>query len=68
MHSHTKVLFILVLSFIFIAGCGQKGQLFLPGNTNEVSTSIPQQSSSDSGSEAEDDEDDEDDKKPISIN
>jgi predicted small lipoprotein YifL len=65
MHSHTKALFILLFSLIFIAGCGQKGQLFLPGNTNEVSTSIPQQSSGGSGSEAEDDEDD---KKPISIN
>jgi predicted small lipoprotein YifL len=58
MQSHVKALVFLLLSAIYIAGCGQKGPLFLPGNTNEVSTSIPRQ-------QAERDEDDDDDEKPI---
>jgi predicted small lipoprotein YifL len=59
---------MLLFSFVFVAGCGQKGPLFLPGNTNEVSTSIPQQSSNGSSESGSESEEDEDDKKPISIN
>ena len=57
MHSHVKAIIFLLFSMLTIAGCGQKGPLFLPGNTNEVSTSIPRQQA-----EIEDEDDDE---KPI---
>ena len=49
-------LFFLLLSLMIVAGCGQKGPLFLPGNTNEVSMTIPAQQA-----EADDEEDDQDD-------
>jgi len=61
MHSHLKAVVFLLFSAIYIAGCGQKGPLFLPGNTNEVSTSIPKQ-------QASRDDEEEDDEKPISRN
>lgn len=59
MRSQMKVNIILLLSLLYVAACGQKGPLFLPGNTNEVSTSIPKQTS------RADEDDDEDNEKPI---
>jgi predicted small lipoprotein YifL len=53
-----KATIVMLFSFLYVAGCGQKGPLFLPGNTNEISTSIPQQSSPDN-------EEDEEDQKPV---
>ena len=41
---------------LYVAGCGQKGPLYLPGNTNEVSTSIPRQQ--ENAGEKEDEDDD----------
>ena len=55
MRSHVNLIVFLLLSMFCIAGCGQKGPLFLPGNTNEVSTSIQQQQV-DSEDEEEEDE------------
>ena len=63
MQSQFKTLFFALVSCLFITACGQKGPLFLPGNTNEVSTSIPKQQQS---SRVEDDDDEE--KKPINAN
>lgn len=57
-----KALLVLLFSYLFIAGCGQKGPLFLPGNTNEVSTTIPQQQA------GIDNEDEEEDETPITRN
>jgi predicted small lipoprotein YifL len=48
-------LFLLV-AFLFAAGCGQKGPLYLPGNPSEIKTDVPRQ---DEGQNEEDDEDDE---------
>jgi predicted small lipoprotein YifL len=57
-----KATMFLLFAFLYVAGCGQKGPLFLPGNTNEISTSIPQQSSPDN------EEDEDDDEKPVTNN
>lgn len=51
-------LFFSLLSLMIVAGCGQKGPLFLPGDTSEVSMSIPAQQAE---TEDEDDDDQEDD-------
>lgn len=54
MKSHWKTLILFLISMLYVTGCGQKGPLYLPGNTNEVSTSIPQQQ--EAGQEDEDEE------------
>lgn len=51
-----RALLILLFSILFIAGCGQKGPLFLPGNTNEVSTTIPRQQADNENEDEEEDE------------
>ena len=63
MQSQLKTLFFALVACLFITACGQKGPLFLPGNTNELSATIPNQQQS---NRAEDDEDEE--KKPTNIN
>ena len=63
MQSLMKTLLIALVSILVIAGCGQKGPLVLPGNTNEVSTSIPNQQQS-----SRDEDDDDDEQKPITRN
>lgn len=52
-------LVLLLLLFLAIAGCGQKGPLFLPGNTNEVSMSIPAQQADPEDDDEDDEEEDE---------
>ena len=48
-----------MFSLLLIAACGQKGPLFLPGDTNQISTSMPdQQQPLPVEEEEEDDEDD----------
>ena len=63
MQRQLKSLFPVLIASFFFSACGQKGPLFLPGNTNEVSTSIPGQQQS---SRTEDDDDE--NKKPINNN
>jgi predicted small lipoprotein YifL len=57
MQNRMKAAIILLSSLLYVAGCGQKGPLFLPGNTNEVSTSIPKQSSREDEDEKDKDKD-----------
>jgi predicted small lipoprotein YifL len=59
MYKQTKSLVIFLFSLLLIAACGQKGPLFLPGDTNQISTSMPQQQQP--VPVEEEDEDDEDD-------
>ena len=59
MYKQTKSLVIFLFSLLLIAACGQKGPLFLPGDTNQISTSMPdQQQPLPVEEEEEDDEDD----------
>jgi predicted small lipoprotein YifL len=60
MYKQTKSLVIFLFSLLLIAACGQKGPLFLPGDTNQISTSMPEQQQS-VPVEEEDKDDDEDD-------
>ena len=62
MHSQWKTLILLLVSMVYVAACGQKGPLYLPGNTNEVSTSIPRQQ------ENAGEEEDEDEENPSRVN
>ena len=59
MYKQTKSLVIFLFSMLLIAACGQKGPLFLPGDTNQISTSMPEQQQS--VPVEEEDKDDEDD-------
>jgi predicted small lipoprotein YifL len=59
MYKQTKSLVIFLFSLLLIAACGQKGPLFLPGDTNQISTSMPEQQQS--VPVEEEDKDDEDD-------
>ena len=59
MYKQTKSLVIFLFSLLLIAACGQKGPLFLPGDTNQISTSMPDQRQP--VPVEEEDEDDEDD-------
>ncbi len=59
MYKQTKSLIIFLFSLLLIGACGQKGPLFLPGDTNQISTSVPQQQQP--VPVEEEDEDDEDD-------
>ena len=47
----------LLLVFLFAAGCGQKGPLYLAGNPSEIKTDVPSQEQA----QSEEDDDDEDD-------
>jgi predicted small lipoprotein YifL len=51
---------LFLLTLLFVAGCGQKGPLFLPGDPSQVRTTTPQQ-------QPADDNDDDDDEDPITI-
>jgi predicted small lipoprotein YifL len=60
MYKQSKSLVILLFSLLLIAACGQKGPLFLPGDTNQISTSIPALQTA-PVEQVEEDKDDEDD-------
>lgn len=48
---------IALLSTFVVAGCGQKGPLFLPGDPSAVRTTMPQQTTQPAEDRDEDDED-----------
>lgn len=56
-----RIAVALLATFVF-AGCGQKGPLFLPSNSNAVRLSTPPQENA-----AVDEDRDEDDDTPITI-
>jgi predicted small lipoprotein YifL len=45
---------VVFLTTLLLAGCGQKGQLYLPGNTSAIRTTVPQQQAP--GAEEDDEE------------
>ncbi len=49
----------LLLALLFVAGCGQKGPLYLPGDPSIIKTDVPSQD--ESRTEQDADEDDEKD-------
>jgi len=59
MQNSVKYFIILLLSLMFLAACGQKAPLFLPGNTNEIRPVTPPQQ------QAPDNEEDDEDEIPI---
>jgi predicted small lipoprotein YifL len=61
MYKQSKSLVIFLFSLLLIAACGQKGPLFLPGDTNQISTSMPAQQPLPVEQAEEDKDDDEDD-------
>jgi len=60
MYKQSKSLVIFLFSMLLIAACGQKGPLFLPGDTNQISTSMPAQQTA-PVEQVEEEKDDEDD-------
>ena len=63
MSNMLKRIVLALLSTIILAGCGQKGPLFLPGDPNAVRTTTPQQGSQ----AAEENDEDDEDETPITI-
>ena len=57
MHMNSRYLTALFIAFLFAAGCGQKGPLYLPGDPSEIKTSVPPQPQN----EPEEDEDEDED-------
>ena len=60
-----RALAALLFSLLLVAGCGQKGALYLPGNPSTMQTEIPpqvpgEQTDAESEEEEEDDDDDDD--------
>lgn len=60
----TRIAIVLLSTFV-LAGCGQKGPLFLPGDPSAVHTTTPQQGSPQT--EESDEEDEDEDETPITI-
>lgn len=58
----TRIAIVLLSTFV-LAGCGQKGPLFLPGDPSAVRTTTPQQGNQ----QAEEGDEDDDDETPITI-
>jgi len=50
---------VLLLAFLFAAGCGQKGPLYLPGNPSEIKTDVPRQEETQNEEDDENDEEEE---------
>ena len=51
----------LLLAVLLVAGCGQKGPLYLPGDPSTIKTDIPPQ---DERQTEEDDDEEDDDESP----
>ena len=47
----------LILCLLFVAGCGQKGPLYLPGDPSEMKTDVPPQNQPQPEEEDDEDED-----------
>jgi len=60
MQNSVRLLVSVLLSLAFLAACGQKGPLFLPGNPSQM-RSVPQQQ------EAVEEETEDDDEDPVII-
>jgi predicted small lipoprotein YifL len=45
----------VILSLLFVVGCGQKGPLYLPGDPSAVSTDLPAQPAGEQESNEEED-------------
>jgi len=54
----------VMLAVVLLAGCGQKGPLYLPGDRSEVRTEIPPVGNPQAPDEVDADDDDTDDGKP----
>ena len=55
MSNSMKIFAAFLLTFLMLSGCGQKGPLFLPGDTSSIRTEVQQIPAEES--EEEDDED-----------
>lgn len=43
---NSRYVLIILIAFLFAAGCGQKGPLYLPGDPSEIKTVVPGQEQS----------------------
>jgi len=57
MRNPLKEILVLLLALVALAGCGQTGPLFLPGNTSEIMTAPPLDEQLEETDEGEDDGD-----------
>jgi len=57
MHNTLIRIAIALLTSFIVAGCGQKGPLFLPGDPSTIRTITPEQNTEQSEERDEDDED-----------
>lgn len=53
MSTSSRFIAIFITALLAVAGCGQKGPLYLPGNTSTIRTTVPQQQPADDEDEEE---------------
>ena len=58
MSTSSRFIAIFITALLAVAGCGQKGPLYLPGNTSTIRTTVPPQQ------QPADDEDEEESEAP----
>ncbi len=66
MKTKPGLLLAFIISLAFVAACGQKGQLFLPGSPSEIQTAVQEQQPA--VEESEEDDEDKDEEQTNHIN
>ncbi len=61
MRDALKSMFALLFGLVLVAGCGQKGPLFLPGDPGAMQSNVPGQVTSEQTNDGSGDEDDDED-------
>ena len=67
MKTKPGLLIAFILSLAFVAACGQKGQLFLPGSPSEIQSAV-QELQQPAVEESEEDDEDKDEEQTNHIN
>ena len=67
MKTQPGLLIAFIISLAFVAACGQKGQLFLPGSPSEIQSAVQEQQQS-AVEESEEDDEDKDEEQTNHIN
>jgi len=65
MKTKPGLLIAFILCLAFVAACGQKGKLFLPGSPSEIQSAMQEQQPAVEASEEDDEDEDEEQTDPI---
>jgi len=56
---NSRYVLVILVAFLFAAGCGQKGPLYLPGDPSEIKTDVPNPEQSQPQEDDQDDDEEE---------